>query len=192
MISVPDPREPPRRPRVAGLRTLRGQRIGRLGLSHGEGQVWHTWEWLGEAWPAVPFRMVPDAFEPPPAPGLSDVYPMPPEIRAVPRYAAFPPGRVDRIYRVMRVDCEPRPLALLVVAGSTLHWLEVDVGGALELAPSWLSFEPQATIAPELSLTRCLVQRRRPRGRTVAIEPEVHCAGGGAGSGGLGTASGRG
>lgn len=164
-------RRVPRRPLVAGLRTPRGKRIGRLGLHTVDDRLLHLWEWLDEPWPETRFDMVPDLLEPAPAEELSQVYPMPPEIHAV--GAPAMPRRVDRIYDVTRIDCQPRQLAVLVVAGQTLNWLEVGAGGALELAPGWLAFTPRANIPNGLRFTRRLIQRRRDRGGALICDPEA-------------------
>lgn len=173
MTSEHDRHVAPPRMRVAGLRTPRGKRVGRFGLYTVDDRTHHHWEWLEAPWPATPLRMVPDPFEPAPAPSLSETYAMPPDIHPLPDGRWTPPGEVDRIFGVIRIDDERRHLATLVVVGTTLHWLEVEAGGVLEIAPGWLAFEPRDTIDRNGRFTRRLTQRQQPRARQAPSDPDT-------------------
>lgn len=173
----------PERPRLAALRTARDTRIGRFGLFDGARARWHHWEWLDEEWPNHPFYMHPDPDEPAPAEALSLCYTLPPDIigaQATSQDLDLSP--FDRVYDVFRVDGPPRLLAVLGVTARSLHWFDVAMGGALELMPGWLAFEPRRE-GRLSNVTRRLVQpyaRSReerlslPPTSTSEVSPEGH------------------
>ena len=149
----------PTRQRFAALRTHRGERIGRFGLSDQNARRWHLWEWLSRPWPDQPFYMEPDPTEPAPVDALSDRYPLAGAMRTLDRWEIRALlTAADRLYDVSRMDDPHRDLATLAVVGRTLHWLERGAGGAIELAPAWLAFRPRVSTIEGVRYTRAVVQ----------------------------------
>lgn len=148
----------PARQLNAALRTAEGERLGRFGLGEADGR-YHRWEWLDGSWPRQAFYMHPDVHEPAPSAALSRQYAMPGRLETVDLDAmAGLVRRVDAAFQVFRADDPDRDLATLLVAAGALHWLEIDAGGALELAPTWLGFRPFDGALPRLRYSRCVVQ----------------------------------
>jgi len=148
-------------------------RIGRFGLFEGDTTRWHHWEWLDEEWPEQPFYMHPDPDEPAPAASLSLRYALPPDvIEAQATLQDLELSSFERVYDVFRVDGPPRLLAVLGVAARSLHWFDMAMGGALELIPGWLAFEPRRG-GRLSSVTRRLIQNRVRSGEGALSMPPL-------------------
>lgn len=129
--------------------------VGCFSLDGGPGRALQRWEWFGNPWPATTFYMAPRPVALPADPALSDTYVQPSV--ALAHGSAGPRGLSGPLYEVLRLD-DRRRIAVLVVDGGTLRWLEPDAGGFHALAPAPLVFCPMPRLPSLAGLDRTLIQ----------------------------------
>jgi hypothetical protein len=146
------------------------ERIGRFTIDHRA--CCHRWEWLHTPWPDERFTVLPDEIEPAAEAAASDVYGWP-EQRLRTRRPVVAMG-ARRIYDIWHAQAK---VAMLVVTGSTLGWVE-RVPGAIELVGrAVLDFCPSAAVEL-VGRPWQWVQRPTALASTHGAWPAARCAAG--------------